>query len=79
MTLYLRLLAGLTSFISKRCLSHFFSIGPDGNARASSSMRPAYADEAGEHGERERDVADDDQRATDRRRRRCAALVARMD
>ena len=30
MTLYFRLLAGLTSFISKRCLSHFFSIGPAG-------------------------------------------------
>ena len=29
-TVYLRLLAGLTSFISKRCLSHFFSMGPEG-------------------------------------------------
>ena len=30
MTLYFRLLAGFTSFISKRCLSHFCSIGPAG-------------------------------------------------
>src|SRR6476659_8492334 len=30
MTVYLRLLAGFTSFMSKRCFSHFFSMGPDG-------------------------------------------------
>src|SRR5438094_8850506 len=30
MTVYFRLLAGFTSFISKRCLSHFCSIGPSG-------------------------------------------------
>ena len=30
MTVYFRLLAGFTSFISKRCLSHFCSIGPAG-------------------------------------------------
>ncbi len=31
-----RLLAGLTSFISKRCFSHFFSRGPDGMLARSS-------------------------------------------
>ena len=38
MTVYFRLLAGFTSFISKRCLSHLSSIGPDG-ILAFSSMR----------------------------------------
>ena len=33
MMLYLRLLAGFTSFISKRAWSHGFSIGPRGHAR----------------------------------------------
>src|SRR6185437_4377538 len=29
-TVYFRLFAGFTSFISNRCLLHFFSIGPEG-------------------------------------------------
>ena len=29
-TLYFRLLAGFTNFISNLCLSHFFSMGPSG-------------------------------------------------
>src|ERR687894_122860 len=29
-TVYFRLFAGFTSFISKRCLSHFSAIGPEG-------------------------------------------------
>ena len=42
MTVYLRLLAGFTSFMSKRCLSHFFSIGPVGILARSSML--AFSD-----------------------------------
>ena len=38
MTVYFRLLAGFTSFISKRCLSHFCSIGPSGTFDFSSML-----------------------------------------
>ena len=37
MTSYFRLFAGFTSFMSKRCLSHFCAIGPEGT-RLFSSM-----------------------------------------
>jgi hypothetical protein len=35
MTVYFLLLAGLTSFMSKRCFVHFFSRGPDGDVGSS--------------------------------------------
>jgi hypothetical protein len=35
-TLYFLLLAGFTSFISKRCFSHFVSMGPEGILELSS-------------------------------------------
>ena len=42
-TWYFRLLAGLTSFMSKRCLSHFCSTGPDGMFDLSSMVAsPLY-------------------------------------
>src|ERR1039457_6645369 len=40
MMLYLRLLAGLTSFKSKRCLSQLFSMGPVGHFPSSITITP---------------------------------------
>src|SRR5512144_3194168 len=61
MTEYLRLLAGLTSFISKRCRSHFFSMGPEGMFARSSMVPPALPDHAGQDHEREGEIPDQDQ------------------
>ena len=56
MTVYFRLLAGFTSFISKRCLSHFRSIGPPGTREFSSIIESTPAiDRDGNHGEAEPD------------------------
>src|ERR1700726_4511580 len=52
-TVCLRRLAGLTSFISKRALSHFSSIGPDGILDSSISLPSAHP--AREHRNRHRD------------------------
>src|SRR5579864_7269282 len=52
-TVCLRRLAGLTSFISKRDLSHFSSIGPDGMLDSSISLPSAHP--AREHRNRHRD------------------------
>src|SRR5262249_26009768 len=55
-TVYFRLFAGLTSFISKRCFSHFFSMGPGGMFDRSSMSR-FLLDDANEHRNRDRNVA----------------------
>ena len=52
-TVCLRRLAGLTSFISKRHFSHFSSIGPDGILDSSISLPSAHP--AREHRNRHRD------------------------
>src|SRR5215510_10144529 len=57
MTWYLRLLAGFTSFISKRCFSHFCSSGPDGTFERRSIGDSRLLDHAEQDGEREGDVA----------------------
>src|SRR5512144_1816606 len=77
-TVYLRLLDGLTSFISKRCRSHFFSMGPDGMLARSSIRPPGLLDAPEKHGERERDVAGDDQDREDPGAGVSDAHVARM-
>ena len=43
MTVYFRLFAGFTSFISKRCLSHFCSSGPAGIFDSSSMTHRSNA------------------------------------
>src|SRR5574338_1526148 len=60
MTVYLRLLAGLTSFISKRCLSHFFSRGPEGALASSFTawVLLRSPDDPGQDGQGERNVAE---------------------
>src|SRR5918992_5988304 len=50
---YFRLLAGFTSFISKRCLSHLSWIGPDGIRAFSGMRRPVSS--APDHPEETRD------------------------
>src|SRR5512138_2013644 len=50
MTLYLRLLAGFTSFRSKRCLSQVFSIGPVGHLPSSITLNPLFDQSAGKYG-----------------------------
>src|SRR5262245_64923375 len=56
-TVYFRLLAGFTSFMSKRCLSHFFSIGPDGTLESSFTGSPQDPEL---HRQRKGNVAEDD-------------------
>ena len=41
-TVYFRLLAGLTSFISKRCRVHFVSTGPSGMFDAQLQVTPYF-------------------------------------
>src|SRR6476469_5653464 len=66
MTVNFRLLAGFTSFISKRCLSHFSSMGPSGTLELSSMSLSACLSRlyhAGVDGDRNhREARPDDQR-----------------
>src|SRR5689334_8019102 len=67
MTVYFRLFAGFTSFISKRCFSHFRSSGPDGILDWSSVIGAALMDDAGDHAERHDGEAEPDrERETER-------------
>src|SRR5262245_59678461 len=69
MTVYLRLLAGLTSFMSKRCFVHWPATGPDGILASRFMVSPngGVAGEAEQHGQGHGDVAgrdDDGERET---------------
>src|SRR5688500_19932961 len=57
---YFRLFAGLTSLSSKRWLLHFSSIGPAGILAFSSIGEPSQLHHSGEHRERERYIAGND-------------------
>src|SRR5687767_8452715 len=66
MTSYFRLLAGFTSFISKRCRVHFWAIGPSG-ILASSFTRSPLGDEAGEDEHRgDHEAREDGERGPER-------------
>src|SRR5689334_15176428 len=62
MTVYFRLLAGFTSFISNLCLSHFPSIGPSGTLDLSSMrVSRSWPDHPRVHGNRNHGEARPDQ------------------
>src|SRR6476660_10468022 len=68
MTVYFRLVAGFTSFISNRCLSHFPSMGPSGIfAFSSIPFSRSRPNHAGVHGEGDHRKASPDE---DRQRQR---------
>src|ERR1700674_778337 len=77
MTVYLRLLAGFTSFISKRCLSHFPWTGPSGMLERS-SIGPSLGEQSREDGRGEREVSDRHHRGKGNRYAEAQAVVAGM-
>src|SRR5512146_2290644 len=83
-TVYFRLFAGFTSFISKRCFSHFRSSGPEGILERS-SMAFRLPNDAGDHADRNErepephDDRDDERDPTMQRVRRGSGVAERAE
>src|SRR5579862_1192479 len=75
MIVCLRLLAGFTSFISKRAWSQIFSMGPEGTLESSGID---LFEIPGHHSDRYRDISRGDYDRNHRRRAPCDRRIARM-
>src|SRR3990172_11652226 len=80
MTWWFRLFAGFTSFMSKRCFSHFFSNGPDGtpDLRSMIAFAPLLADHADHDSHGEGDVPPDHRHGENRGESVTESVVSRM-